>query len=112
MKTIKQTVAKGKRLVVSDHKGIAKQEYHGNTTVDREVPDDWTWELLDEKPGPTVAEIEAMEARRDLAASGASMACVVEEVVMLLKAGDTKLAGLSKSANDKITAREALRQKL
>ncbi len=112
MKTINQVVPKGKRLVIAGVPGEPDREYHGPVTVNYTVPDEATIELLDEKPGPTKAEIEAMEARRDLAASDAGMGRVVEEVVTLLKAGDTKLAGLSKSASDKITAREALRQKL
>ena len=112
MQTIKQTVARGKRLIVSDDKGIAQWEFHGPREVEREVPDGWTWELLDEKPGLTAEEIAKQKARQFISGTNAQLTGLVERVVSLLKAGDAKLTGLTKEETDFLTDRAEARAKV
>ena len=111
MKTIKQTVARGKRLVVSDDKGIAQWEFHGPREVDREVPDNWTWELLDEKPGPTAEEIAKREAQQFISGTNEAMTELVESLVISLKKSG-QLTDLPKETEDFLAERAKARVKV
>lgn len=111
MKTIKQTIARGKRLVVSDDKGIAQWEFHGPREVEREVPDGWTWEQLDEKPGPTPEEIEKQKARAYISKTNPGLTELVEELVISLKKSG-QLTDLPKETEDFLAERAKARVKV
>lgn len=99
MKTIKQTVKAGKRLVGHNPNG-PDYEWHGPCEVDIEVADDVIPELLDEKPAPpepTEEEITARAAKAKLAQQAPE---ILAEVIARLQAGDAKLTGLKQATKE------------
>ena len=75
MKTIKQIVPKGKRLVFGGF------EFHGPCEVSKEVADDITPELLDEIVEPEPPKVEQTSE-------------MLTKVIACLQSGDAKLTGL------------------
>ena len=101
MKKIVQTIPKGKRLLVSCG-GKDIYEFHGPCEVNREVPDEATWELLDELPGPTPEEIAKREAQQFISGTNEAMTELVESLVISLKKSG-QLQDLSKETEDFLT---------
>ncbi len=112
MSRIEQTVPAGKQGLWL-RRGRVLGIFPAGSPVRLALGPDDAFELADPPPGPDPAELEAIRAQRELIATDAAMARVIEDLVdVLIAKGVITEADLPDPARQKIDARRQLRQRL